>query len=371
MKRSRFTAIAVAAALGGVLAACGSGDDDSGGSDSAALDGKRLCISSPVTVDLLTQAYNDMKTAAKESGNGLDIVITDANGNTSQQLSQAVQMANQNCDAIAAVPLDGTGWDAVVSAAKGNDVPFFNHSSETITGATQFVAINHFTAGEELGKLAGAWLQENQPDGAAGIVENPASAGLLQRSKGFEAGLKEAYPDVTVYTAGDTAADTPEGAKVGANLLQAHSDIRVLFGYNDPTGLGLFQAATEKGYDSPDDFYVSSVDGTDQVIQKIGDGTIYQSTASFFFRYSFPAMERDIERYLLGQDVPPTAIITANLVTAENADAVLAQLSDPFSSENAKVWCDAVGYSDTAMATGDDVPPPDQDGCRAAEIPKP
>ena len=374
VKRS-FAALIAAVAASTMLTACGSDNDDgsggSGGSDDAALAGKKLCISSPITVDLLTQAYNDMKTAAKQSGNGLEIVVTDAGGNTSTQLSQAIQMANQDCDAIAAVPLDGTGWDAVVKAADANDIPFFNHSSEVITGSTQFVAINHFQAGEALGKLAGTWLMDNHSDSAAGVVENPASTGLLERSKGFEAGLKESYPDVTIYTASDTSADTPTGAKTGANLLQAHDDIRVLFGYNDPTGLGLYQAATEKGYDSPDDFYVTSVDGTDQVIQKIADGTIYQSTSSFFFRYSFPAMERDVERYLLGQDIPPTAIITPNIITQENASEALDALSDPFSDANAKVWCDALGYSDTAMATGDDVPEPDQDGCRSGDVPKP
>jgi ribose transport system substrate-binding protein len=376
-KGSRFVAGVGLLAATVVLGACGGSstpsESPSGGSTSAAtakLAGKRLCISSPITVDLLTQSYNDMKTAAKQSGNGLSIVITDANGNTSTQLSQATQMANQNCAAIAAVPLDGTGWQTVVAAATAKKIPFFNHSSETITGAAQFVAINHFTAGEAVGKIAGTWLKTKHPEAAAGVIEDPGSTGLLQRSKGFEKGLKESYPGVKIYTAGDTGADTPSGAKAGANLLQAHRDVRVLFGYNDPTGLGAFQAATEKGYKSPDDFFVASDDGTEEVIQKIQSGTIYQATGSFFFRYSFPALERDIERVLLGQKVPPTAIITTNVVTKDTAADALAQLADPFSSANSKSWCTAIGYSNTAMKTGDPLPDTDQDGCRSAVIPK-
>jgi ribose transport system substrate-binding protein len=237
-----------------------------------------------------------MATAAKQSGNGLKMAVTDANGNTSLQLSQAEQMVNENCAAIMAVPLDGKGWEAVVTAAKAKGIPFFNHSSETITGATQYVAINHFSAGESVGKIAGAWLKSHNPKAGVGVIEDPGSGGLFQRSQGFIAGVKAVLPSATIYTASDTGADTPSGATAGSNLLVAHPSIRVLFGYNDPTGLGAFQAATEAGYKSPSTFFVASCDGTSQVIQKIQAGTIFQATGSFFFRYTYPALERDIEQ---------------------------------------------------------------------------
>jgi ribose transport system substrate-binding protein len=334
------------------------------------LAGKRLCVSSPVSVQLLTQGWEDLATAAKQSGNGLTISVTNANGNTSLQLSQAEQMVNENCAAIMAVPLDGDGWEAVVTAAKAKGIPFFNHSSEIITGATQFVAINHYAAGEAVGKLAGAWLKANQPTKAVGVIEDPGSGGLQERALGFIAGVKAADPSATIYTAGNTGADTPSGATTGSNLLVAHPTIRVLFGYNDPIGLGAYEAATQAGYKSPSDFFVASVDGTAQVLQKIEAGTIYQAAASFWYRYTFPALERDIERYLLGQKIPPTAIITANIVTKSNAAVALQKLNNPFSPANAGVWCTVIGYSQVPVATGQNLPPVTENGCRSAVIPK-
>ncbi|HEY4825389.1 MAG TPA: sugar ABC transporter substrate-binding protein [Solirubrobacteraceae bacterium] len=336
-----------------------------------ALAGKTLCISNPVTVDLLTQAWADMNQAAKQSGNGLHIDVTTANGNTSMQLSQASQMVTSgNCSAIAAVPLDGAGWNSVVAAAQKKGIPFFNHSSEVIKGVTEFYALNQYQGGYNVGKVAGQWLNSHNPSAGVGVIDDPSSSGLHARAQGFTTAVKATDPKAQIYTAGEAGADTPSGATAASNLLVAHSNIAVLFGYNDPTGLGAYQAAVSAGHTDPSKFFVSSVDGTTQSIQKIAQGTIYQAVASYWFRYSFPAMERDIERVLLGQTVPKTAVITGNLITKANANAALAALANPFAPANSpSVWCKALGFTNV-VATGSEPPPPSQNGCRAAVIPK-
>ena len=80
-------------------------------------------------------------------------------------------------------------------------------------------------------------------------------------------------------------------------------------------------------------------------------------------------MERDVERVLLGQKVPKTAVITGNLVTKANAAAALKALANPFSPANKKVWCTALGYTNT-IVTGSEPPAPTISGCRAAVLPK-
>jgi ribose transport system substrate-binding protein len=333
------------------------------------LSGKRLCIASPVNVDLLTQAWADMHQAAKQSGNGLSISVTNANGNTSLMLSQASQMVTGgNCAAIAAVPIDGAGWNKVVAAANAKGIPFFNHSSEVLKGVTEFYALNQHAGGQAVGKAAGQWVAAHDPTGGVGVIDNPNSVGLHARAVGFIASVKKYAPKAKVYTASDTVGDTPTGASTASNLLIAHPDIAVLFGYNDPTGLGAYQSALEAGHKDPSKFFVASVDGTTPTITDIKNGTIYQAVASYWFRYSFPAMERDIERALLGQKVPKTAVITGNLVTKTNAAAALRALSDPFSSANKKVWCTALGFTNVVV-TGQEPPAPSMSGCRAAVIP--
>jgi ABC-type sugar transport system substrate-binding protein len=336
-----------------------------------ALASKTLCISNPVTVDLLTQAWADMNEAAKQSGNGLHIDVTTANGNTSMQLSQASQMVTSgNCSAIAAVPLDGDGWASVVAAAKAKGIPFFNHSSEVIPGVTEFYSLNQYQGGYSVGTVAGKWLNAHDASAGVGVIDDPSSSGLHARAQGFTAAVKATAPKAQIYTVGEAGADTPSGATAASNLLVAHSNIEVLFGYNDPTGLGAYQAAVSAGHNDPSKFFVSSVDGTTQSIQKIAQGTIYQAVASYWFRYSFPAMERDIERVLLGQTVPKTAVITGNLITKANASAALAALANPFAPANTPgVWCKALGYTDQVQ-TGPEPPDPTQNGCRAAVIPK-
>jgi ribose transport system substrate-binding protein len=352
--------MAVAGLLTAAMAQAGSGK----------LSGKRLCISSPVNVDLLTQAVADMQQAAKQSGNGLSISVTNANGNTSLMLSQASQMVTSGgCAAIAAVPIDGAGWNTVVAAAKAKGIPFFNHSSEVLKGVTEFYALNQYAGGQAVGMAAGKWLAAKHPTAGVGVIDNPSSAGLHARAEGFIASLKKYAPQATVYTASDTVGDTPTGATTGSNLLIAHPDIAVLFGYNDPTGLGAYQAAIEAGHKDRSTFFVTSVDGTTPTITDILKGTIYQAVASYWFRYSFPAMERDIERVLLGQMVPKTAVITGNLVTKANAAAALKALANPFSPANKKVWCTALGYTNT-IVTGSEPPAPTISGCRAAVLPK-
>jgi ribose transport system substrate-binding protein len=333
------------------------------------LSGKRLCISSPVNVDLLTQAWADMQQAAKQSGNGLSISVTNANGNTSLMLSQASQMVTGgNCAAIAAVPIDGAGWNKVVAAAKAKHIPFFNHSSEVLTGVTEFYALNQYNGGQAVGKAAGQWLAAHDPTGGVGVIDNPNSVGLHARAVGFTASIKKYAPKASVYTAADTVGDTPTGASTASNLLIAHPNVAVLFGYNDPTGLGAYQAAKEAGHNDPAKFFVTSVDGTTPTITDIKNGTIYQAVSSYWFRYSFPAMERDIERALLGQTVPKTAVIAGNLITKANAAEALTALANPFSKANNKEWCTALGFTNV-IVTGQEPPAPTMSGCRAAVIP--
>ena len=362
--RSVLVITLVVAAVG-LVAATAQGTHVAGGK----LSGKRLCISSPVNVDLLTQAWADMKQAAKQSGNGLQISVTNANGNTSLMLSQASQMVTSGgCSAIAAVPIDGAGWNKVVAAAKAKGIPFFNHSSEVLTGVTEFYALNQYAGGQAVGTAAGKWLAAGHPTAGVGVIDNPGSAGLHARAEGFIASIKKYAPKAKIYTASDTVADTPTGASTASNLMIAHPDIAVLFGYNDPTGLGAYQAAIEAGHKDPSSFFVTSVDGTSPTITDIQKGTIYQAVASYWFRYSFPSMERDVERVLLGQTVPKTAVITGNLVTKANAAVALRAIANPFNPANNKEWCSALGFTNV-IVTGSEPPAPSQNGCRAAVLP--
>src|SRR5262245_44866020 len=53
----------------------------------ASLKGKRLCITSPVTLEILNIFYDDMRAAAADSGLGLEITVTDAKGDFAKQLA--------------------------------------------------------------------------------------------------------------------------------------------------------------------------------------------------------------------------------------------------------------------------------------------
>src|SRR5205085_9175933 len=127
----------------------------------------------------------------------------------------------------------------------------------------------------------------------------------------------------------------------------------VILAFSDDGGLGAFQAATEAGKTDPDKFFLGSADGTNLVFDKIQEGGIYQATWSYLFPFSAVQWERDMEKCLRGEKVPPTRTELGRLVTKANLAEVRTMVTNPLDPSVQKFYSDpaVMKYSDTPLTT--------------------
>jgi ABC-type sugar transport system substrate-binding protein len=317
------------------------------------LKGKRVGVASPITVEILKEFYDDMRAQANRPGNGESIVVVDANGDSVKQHTQVDAFIAQKYNAIVMLVLSAEGWAQAVAKAKKGGIGVFNHSASAIGGCTQNVGLDQHAGGFGPGAYAAQWINKYHGGTASvavlAILNDPQ---LRLRGEGFKDGLAKFAPKAKVV--GEVHAQTRDvGAAAAANLLQAHSDIKVIYAAGDDPGLGALTAATEAGKSDPKEFLIGSSDGTDAVLEQIGKGGIYQCTWSFLFPFSATQFERDIEKFMRGRKVQPTRIMIGQLVTPTNLNAVKKLVSDPQSPSVSWVYKRRMKYSDYRLKTNE------------------
>lgn len=316
----------------------------------ASLTGKKVCIPSPIEIEVLREFWDTMKAQAALPENGEEIVVVDAKGDSAKQHQQFDQFIAQGCDAIVGMFLSVDGWEEQVAAAVAKGIGVFNHSASAVGGATQNVGLGQFDSGYAVGVETARWINETLGGkaevGILAILEDPQ---LLQRSEGFKAALAELAPGATIVGEAN-AQDKDTGAAAAANLLQAHPGIQVLYASADDPALGALAAATDAGKSDPETFFLASNDGTNASFEKIGEGGIYQATWSYNFPFSATQLQRDIETFLRGGAVQPTRMQLGNLVTRENLADFQALAADPRAPEVQELYEDYMKYSDVPLA---------------------
>jgi ABC-type sugar transport system substrate-binding protein len=312
----------------------------------------RLGLSSPHETEILSEFYANMKRAAAQIGN-IQLIIVDSADDPVKQFTDIEAFVAQKFDGVFFLVPRSEGMDDIVSRAVADGIYMFNHSASPITGCTQNVILDQFSAGYKVGECAARWLRERHGGRAAvGYLTNRTDPQLAERSRGLKEGVAQNCPGSTY--AGEVEAMTVDaGAAGAANLLQAHPDIRVLLALSDDPGFGAYTAALEAGHKDPNEFFVGSADGTQLVYDRLAEGGIYQGCASFFFSFSATQWVRDMVSCLQKRKVPPTRIMGSKLVTRETLGEFQRIAANPLGPDNQKYYNDPaiMRYSDQPLQT--------------------
>jgi len=318
----------------------------------ATLQDKRVGLSSPIEVEILNEFYADMRKEAALPANAIKLDIVDAGGDPVKQSADLEAFLAQEYDGIFFLALAPGGLDDFVARATGQGVCVFNHSASPVTGTTQNVVLDQHASGYEVGKYAAEWINERGGKLEVAFLTNRADPQLTLRSQGEKDAIAELAPNAVVV--GEVEANTIElGAAGAANLLQAHPNIQVILAFSDDGGLGAYQAATEAGKSDPNEFFIGSADGTQLVLDKIAEGGIYQATWSYLFPFSAVQWQRDMQKCLRGEKVPPTRMQIGRIVNKENLEEVRTMVKDPLAADVQKFYSDpnVMKYSDEALQT--------------------
>ncbi|WP_405886699.1 substrate-binding domain-containing protein [Streptomyces longwoodensis] len=249
---------------------------------------------------------------AEAKKRGVDLTVTDAQNDASQQANQLQNFTSSGLGAIIVNPVDSDAAGPSVRAADKAKIPVIAvDRGVNKADVNALVASDNVAGGELAAKTVAEKLGGN---GRIVILQGQAgTSAARERAEGFAKGLK-AYPGIRVVAQQPADFDRTKGLDVMSNLLQAHPDVQGVIAANDEMALGAIKALGAKAGKS---VQVVGFDGTPDGLKAVEQGTLYASVAQQPSQLGRIAVDNAL-RALDGKDVPATVKVPVKVVTKEN-----------------------------------------------------
>ncbi len=220
------------------------------------------------------------KALAATSGAEVIALAGKFDGDNDGQISAIENLVLQGVKGILITPSSSAVIPALKAAqAKGVLVIALDTELTPPTAADATYATNNLQAGVILGKYIKAKIGSTAPKIITLDLDPSASVGI-QRHNGFLEGM--GLPDGTppqVIGSALTAGDQTKAQSAMENLLQAHSDVNIVYSINEPAGRGAYQALTEKNLQSK--VTIASIDGSCSGVQYVKEGKFAATVMQF------------------------------------------------------------------------------------------
>ncbi|MFD7123077.1 MULTISPECIES: substrate-binding domain-containing protein [Streptomyces] len=243
---------------------------------------------------------------------GIDLTVTDAQNDASQQANQLQNFTSSGVSSIIVNPVDSDAVGPGVRSANKADIPVIAADRGVNKAETAALVASDNVAG---GKLAADALADKL-GGKGSIVILQGTAGTSasrERGAGFAEGLK-AYPDIKVVAKQPADFDRTKGLDVMTNLIQSHPGVTGVFAENDEMALGAAKALGSKAGKSVS---VVGFDGTPDGLKAVEAGTLYASVAQQPAELGKIAV-RNAVKAAKDEKVESTVKVPVKVVTREN-----------------------------------------------------
>jgi galactofuranose transport system substrate-binding protein len=324
MKQRAFALTAVLAILL-TLVGCERKSAGGGGGGAASEGGKKVIGFSQMENNgpwRIAETKSMQDEAAKR---GYELIVTDAQTQTSKQISDVEDLVARRVNAIFLAPKEFEGLAPALAAAKAAKIPVFLIDREAAGKVGEdyvtFIGSNFVEEGQRVGE----WVVKNT-NGNAGVIILEGSAGssvARDRNQGFMDAIKS-QPGIKVLNSQPADFTRAKGQEVMQNLIQAHGrDITVVYTHNDEMALGAIQALKAANMNPGKDVKVVSVDGQKSALEAImaGDMNITVECNPRFGPIAFDTYEK----FLRGEQIPPKIIVPDKFFDNSNAAQFVAE----------------------------------------------
>ncbi|WP_217545701.1 substrate-binding domain-containing protein [Streptomyces sp. GbtcB6] len=243
---------------------------------------------------------------------GVDLTVTDAQNDASQQANQLQNFTSSGLGAIIVNPVDSDAASNSVKTAGKAGIPVIAVDRGVNNATTATLVASDNVAG---GELAAKTIAEKL-GGQGRIVILQGQAGTSaarERAQGFADGLK-AYPGIQVVAQQPADFDRTKGLDVMSNLLQAHPDVQGVIAANDEMALGAIKALGSKAGSSVS---VVGFDGTPDGLTAVRNGTLYASVAQQPSQLGKIAVDNALKA-VKDQQIPSAIKVPVKVVTKDN-----------------------------------------------------
>jgi ribose transport system substrate-binding protein len=264
------------------------------------------------------QFYQDMEAGmrAQAAKYGYKLIVVDANRDNAKQQSQVEDFISKRVDAIVLTPYDSQAIGSAIAEANNASVPVFtadiaNTSKEG--KVVTHIASDNVQGGFQAGKLI---CQAVGQTGTVAIVDEPEVTSVQDRVKGFKQALAQLCPGVTIVADVDSGGTRTKANSDTGDILQAHKDLKGIFGINDDSALGALTAVKAAGLTGK--VAIVGYDATPEARAAIADGGMYGDAIQFPKKIGASTIDA-IHSFLAGTAQP--AAIKIGVGTFTRADA--------------------------------------------------
>ncbi|MBR8740371.1 substrate-binding domain-containing protein [Nocardiopsis sp. MG754419] len=273
-------------------------------------DGPRVGLSlSTLNNPFFLQMRDGAQAEADEAG--VNLIVTDAQDDASQQADQIQNFISTGVDAMVINPVDSDAAGPPVRGANNADIPVVAADRGVTEADVETLVASDNVEGGRL--AARALAEELGEEGRIAVLQGvPGTSASRERGSGFEEGIAE-YPDIEVVAQQPADFDRSKGLDVMTNMLQGNGDIDGVFAENDEMALGAAAALSSRGEEA----VVIGFDGTPEGLEAVADGVLHASIAQQPAELGRVAV-RNAVAAANGEGLEETVMVPVEVVTEGN-----------------------------------------------------
>ncbi len=269
-----------------------------------------------VGVTLLTQThafFKDLEEGLRReaAARNLDVIVVACEMDPAKQAAQIEDFVAERVSAIIAAPCDSSAIGPHLAGPERAGIPVFTADIAARSGkVVAHVASDNVQGGRlaarEIARLIG-------DQGKVLIIDHPTVASVQDRVQGFEEELKK-HPGITIVGRPSADGQRARAMSVMEDMLQAHRDLKAVFGINDDSALGaasVLEAAGRK------DIVVVGYDATEEAQKAIRSGGPLKADVIQYPKEIGKTVIDLVARHLAGEPVQSVAV-NVGIVTADS-----------------------------------------------------
>lgn len=268
-------------------------------------------LNNPFFVDVKDGALK----AAQE--NNVDLIVTDAQNQSSKQLTDIENLIQKKPDLLIIDPADSDAISSAIEEANEKKIPVITIDRASKGGEVVcHIGFDAIKSGNIAGEFLGKAL-----NGKGKVVEIMGIMGTnvaQDRSKGFNEAISK-FSDIKIVAKQAADFDRATAMKVMENILQANPEIDGVYAANDEMALGCLEAIEAAG--RLNKITLIGCDDIDDMKNAIKAGKVEATIAEPPFFLGKNAVETALKS-LKGESVEKLVILPSTLVTKDNVETI-------------------------------------------------
>lgn len=283
---------------------------------------KEVKIIGLAVANLQANFFNQIKQSAvaEAKAKGVKLIVVDAKGDGATQVNQVQDLLTQGIDALIYIPAGAAAATVPVKLAHAAGVPVVNvdRNADGAPGDT-------FIASDSVESAYNVCKYIFQKAGGAGdmiiVHGQKGTTPEVDRTKGCNKAMAEFSGIKVVAEQWSQEWSQDEGFQLTQNMLQAHPEVKIIWGQADALALGAAQAV--KVANPGHKIWVAGFDGDTAALVALKDG-VFDVTATQQTQKMGRMAVDDAISLGEGKTVPPIQLQSATLTTAENVAQFIA-----------------------------------------------